>query len=336
MTPPLLEQALHRRRLLLTGPENPDGDSIGACLALQRLLARLTPGIEGPEIEVVVAGRPGYRYGWLAGAAEMWGDDRLADEQGASTEPRFDGVIVLDGDCRRLLPAAAAAFARAAWTGIIDHHRSTDTSAYSAALFDPDAESTCSMIHALYEAAGVAPDRDAAAALYTGLIFDTGGFRYANTRAATHRLAEALLLAGIDHADIARRVLLERQPAALRLMGQTLAGAEFLLGGQLLIGRCTLAQMAALGAQDEDIEGVVDTLQHTRGVQLAVLIVERSGGRVKLSLRSPGAVDVARLARDLHPGGGGHARAAGTQFAADPQTLDGWLIPRLIAAVEGG
>lgn len=326
----LLQYVRASRRVLLTGPDSPDGDSIGACLALKRLLQR--PGV-APGAEIVVTGRPGHRYGWMCGAAEMQGEAEIAAATAAGAG--FDGVVVLDGDCRRLLPAVAAAFAGARWTAIIDHHRSTDPSLYTLAFFEPDAESTCTMIFRLFTGAGEPVDADDAALLYTGLIFDTGGFRYANTRASTHHLAATLLGTGIDHADIARRVLLERQPAALRLMGRVLVEAEFLCGGRLLIGQCPAALMQELGAQDEDIEGVVDMLQHTAGVQLAVLVIGRPGGRVRLSMRSPGVVDVAALAKSLSPAGGGHARAAGAQLTAPPEGAMAWLRPRLIGALDG-
>jgi phosphoesterase RecJ-like protein len=315
------ESGLRGGAVLLTGPEGPDGDSIGACLALQRLLAARAPGAR-----VDVAGVPGARYGWLSGAAAMVPDA----EVGA-----YDGVVVLDGDKDRLYPPVARAFAGARWTGIVDHHRSTDLAGYDVAFFDPAAESTCGMVYTLLKAWGVPLDADLAAMLYVGIIFDTGGFRYSNTAASTHRIAAELLETGIDHARIMLKVLVERRLPALRLLARLLNEADFLAGGRLAMATCTQAMRAELGAEESDLEGVVDVLQHAEGVDLAVVVVERASARVKLSLRSSGRVDVAALAHSLDAGGGGHAKAAGVVLLAPVADVRARLKALLVPRLEG-
>lgn len=289
------------RRVLLTGPEGPDGDSIGACLALQSALRRLAPGTT-----VEVAGDPGFRYAWMPGANGMIHDADVG---------AYDGVVVLDGDRSRLTPRVHLAFTSARWTGLVDHHRSTDASGYSWALFDAHSESTCVMIRGLYTAWDIPLDRDSAAQMYTGLIFDTGGFRYSNTRASSHRLAAELLETGLDHAQVMMRVLMERRPPGLRLLGRMLDQARFWAGGRVAVAVYAKDLGRELGAEESDAEGVVDALLHTHGVELAVVVVERGPSKVKLSLRSRGGVDVAALARSLSDGGGGHAKAAGVVIA---------------------
>lgn len=293
----LLDRTRQSRAVLLTGPEGPDGDSIGACLALRRLLHVAAPGVR-----VDVAGTPGHRYAWLPDAHEMVPDHRVGS---------YDGVVVMDGDRRRLPPDVARAFDHAEWTALVDHHLSTDAAPYTVALFDPRSESTCAMVHALARAWDVAIDADLATLLYAGIIFDTGGFRYSNTRASTHRIAAELLETGIDHARISLKVLMERRVPALRLLARMLDQATFHAGGRLAIAVCTRAGLTEVGAVEADLEGIVDLLQHTEGVDLAVVVVERGPHKVKLSLRSSGRVDVAALARSLHENGGGHAKAAG-------------------------
>jgi phosphoesterase RecJ-like protein len=86
---------------------------------------------------------------------------------------------------------------------------------------------------------GVPIDKPMAELLYTGLVFDTGGFRHTNTRPQTHRIAAELLEAGIDHATIAIRTLSERTPVGLRAMGAILSAATFHFGGRLCVGRVT-------------------------------------------------------------------------------------------------
>ena len=307
-------------RVLLTGPVDPDGDSIGACLALQAGLEAVTGAT------VVVAGEPGTRYAWLPRAPRMVADDALG---GA-----WDLVIVLDGDRFRLEAGAEAAFHRAGTRAIVDHHRSTKTDGYDLALVRPKAASTCELVHAVLATWSVPMDRDLAAMLYTGLVFDTGGFRHSNTTPQTHRLAASLLEHGINHADIALKVLAERDRAGLQLLGDVIERVRFCGGGRVSLASIPQATMDRLGANVQDIEGIVDTLLHTRGVEVSCLLIEKPDGRVKLSLRSRAIVDVADVAAGLHPGGGGHARAAGVMLAGPLDTVWGIVPDALVAAAD--
>ncbi len=287
------------RSVLLTGPADPDGDSIGACLALASALREL--GVSA----VTVSGTPGDRYAWLPGADEMVPD--------ADHTVVFDVVVVLDGDRHRLHPTVAQAFARARARVIVDHHQSTQPVGYELSLIAPEAASTCELVYAVLEDWGLAIKPDVAAALYTGHIFDTGGFRHANTRPASLELAARLISTGIDHSAITNRVLHERRKPGVRLLGRALAGA--FIEGELAWAAVRLADLQAVGGVYTDLEGVVDQLLLTRGVELACLIIERMPGRVKLSLRSRSRVDVSAVACSLDPDGGGHRRAAGVELA---------------------
>ncbi len=263
------------RRVLLTGPMFPDGDSIGACLALARGLRHLH------STQVEVAGAVPHRYTWMPGADTIIPDDQVCGP--------YDLIVVLDGDRTRLEPPVARAFAGAAMRGIIDHHSSTDPSGYDFALIDAAAASTCEMVHELLVRWSVPIDRDLAALLYTGLIFDTGGFRHSNTTAQTHRLAAALLETGMEHTPINIQVLMERRPAGLKLLGRVLEGATFFADGAVVVGVVDLQTLAELGGTVADVEGIVEAMVFTEGVELACLCVETRAGEaplVKLSLRS--------------------------------------------------
>jgi len=307
----LFELFQRSQRVLLTGPEGPDGDSIGACLALQHILARCLP-----DLRVDVAGKIPDRYRFVPGSPAMI----------AEPDARYDGVVVLDGDCTRLPPSATRAFQAATWTGLIDHHRSTDASLYLVALLDPAAESTCGMVRQLAATWEVPLDPELATQLYTGLVFDTGGFRHSNTRPSTHRLAAELLEQPFDHVNATRKILHERRPQALFLLGRVLGAAQLLAGGRLIVASCPASLQAELGAGGDDHEGIVDLLQLTTGVELAALLMEK-GPKVRISMRSLGAVDVASLAKRLDAGGGGHMRAAGASMQGNLAELQ----PRIIA-----
>jgi phosphoesterase RecJ-like protein len=284
-------------RVLLTGPEGPDGDSIGACLAVQRALR-----VVAPAVRVDVAGSPGNRYRFLDGAAAMLPDEEVG---------QYEGVVVLDGDRKRLPPRVAAAFATARWTGLMDHHRSSDLDGYTIPWLEPTTESTCVMVRRLLAAWEVPLDRVFAEQLYTGIIFDTGAFRYSNTTAGTHRVAAELLEFGIEHHRICERVLMDRRLTGLRLQARVCDNAQLLADGRALLGVYTRALGEAVGSDGDDVDGIVDALQHIEGIEVAALVIEKDATRTRLSLRSRGGVDVSALAKRISPTGGGHAKAAG-------------------------
>ncbi len=315
----LLDAVRQSSRVLLTGPEGPDGDSIGACLALQRALRGLVPGVT-----VDVAGSPGNRYSFLDGSAAMLPDGKVG---------AYDGVVVLDGDRKRLPKQVGRAFAAAGWTALIDHHRSSDLDGYTIPWLEPATESTCVMVRKLLAAWNVSLDRSYAEQLYTGIIFDTGAFRYSNTSASTHRVAAELLDFGIEHHRICERVLMDRRLAGLRLQSRICDGARVLADNRVLMGVFTHALAAEVGANEGDIDGIVDALQHVEGIEVAALIIEKNATRTKLSLRSRGRVDVSALAQRISPQGGGHAKAAGATISLPVQEAVALVERELLAAI---
>lgn len=301
-------------RVLVTGPVAPDGDSIGAAFALARILRER-------GVEVVVGGTAPRRYQYLAAVAEMVPDERIAGP--------FAAVVIVDGDRHRLEPNVGRCFADAPIRAIVDHHVSSTPDGYTHAWIDPRCESTCGMLLRAFREWGVVVDRTLAELLFTGIVFDTGAFRHPNTTPELLRLCADLLATGIDHAQISVKVLSERSTNGVHVMGQILAGASFLRIGpnQLSVGRADRATMATVA--DGDLEGVVEALINSDGTDLAALLVEREDGTVKYSLRSRGAVDVAQLARQLHPTGGGHPRAAGASFAGALAAAEQHLVETL-------
>ncbi len=319
---PLLSALDGQRRVLLTGPTGPDGDSVGACLALRRLL-------RDRGVDASVTGAPGYRYAWMPDASEMLSDRAVRDHP-------WDAVVILDGDRHRLLPGAAAAFAAAPIKGIVDHHASTNPDGYTVTWLEPTATSTCEMIYRAAVARGARLDAAMATWLYVGAIFDTGGFQHSNTTPATHHMAAELLARGIDHAAIFTRVLVERRLAGLRAAGHVYSTATSHLEGQLMVGSVPWELSQQLGLRSGDLEGVVDGLVYTVGAEVGCLLIENGTSQVKLSLRSRGGVNVSELARQLAPTGGGHARAAGAVLDSSLEAAASALVRLTRAALADG
>lgn len=301
--------------ILLTGPEDPDGDSIGACLALAAVIHTLG------EHRVDVAGIPGFRYDWLQGAAQMVPD--------AEVRPGYDLVIVLDGNRERLPAPVRRAFDAAPCRGLIDHHGTTSPEGYEVVLLDRAAASTCGMILGLMDRWGVPLSRALAEQLYVGVIYDTGCFRHSNTTPEVHRQAARLLEQGIDHNLITIRVLVERRRSGMLLQARVLDTAVF-HGGGVVTGVVSQRVMRELGCTPGDVEGIVDAMLYVEGVEVAVLLVERGPQAVKLSLRSRGGVNVAEVARQLSASGGGHSKAAGVTLEATLERAQ-HLVPAALA-----
>lgn len=306
------------QRVLLTGPRNPDGDSLGACLALLQVLERR-------GLRVDVTGRPSYQYTWMPHVGRMLPDEALA--------PVYDAVVVLDGDRFRLTPGVQRCFAAAAVKGIVDHHGSTHPEGYTHPWLEPHATSTCEMLYDALVPWEEPLDADLASCLYVGAIFDTGGFRYGNTTPATHRMAAALLSEGIDHAAICARVLIERRHSGMQVAAHVYATMRLTDDGQVVSSQLTREDAERLGMVDGDLEGVVERLVYTQGVETAVLVIERDDD-IKLSFRSRGRVDVARVAASLHPTGGGHRNAAGVCLDGSVTTARERAVRALVEALR--
>ncbi len=321
----LLELARTARRVLLTGPRDVDGDSLGACLALGRVLERLTAA------EIVVAAEVGWRYDDLPGVEACVPDVQVRGP--------FDLAVVLDGDRRRLSDPIAPVFAAAQHQAVIDHHRSTTGQGYDLALVDARSASTAELVLAVLQAWSTPIDGALARLLLTGIAYDTGGFRHTNTSPQTLRLAAELVEAGADYSGIVVRTACERRSAGLMLLGHALHGARFHFGDRLVVGVVRRSKLTEVGAQAGDLDFIVDQLLYVQGVEVAILAVERGSDaqpRLKLSLRSRGGTDVCAIAAALDPGGGGHERAAGVVLqGASDEVLENRVLPLVRSALDG-
>jgi phosphoesterase RecJ-like protein len=309
---------LEAKSVLFTGPIGPDGDSFGACLALAKATAQFSTAT------LHVGGEANFRYDWMPGAETLLKDLDLADS--------YDLVVVMDGDRHRLTPVVSALFQAAKATALVDHHGSSSPDGYDVVMLDATSPSTCEMVYTLIDGWGIALDKAMATHLYTGIIFDTGGFKHENTQAATHRLAARLIELGVEPSPIHAKVLHERTAGGLRLLGEVLGAASFYGEGAVAVGVVTEEAVSRLGVVSGDKEGIIDALLNTAGVELAVLVSEK-GNAVRMSLRSKTRVNVAALAKSLHPGGGGHVRASGCRVSSSLSTVMETLPGVLVAAL---
>lgn len=318
MLAPLVDALRGTGDVLLTGPIGPDGDSLGGCLALQRVLSRL-------GVRSTVSGEAGYRYAWMPGADRLLSDDEVARSP-------WDAVVVVDGDRHRLPKAASRAFERASVRGIVDHHRSTHNDGYTHYWVEPERSSACEMLYRAFVGHRHPIDADTASLLYAGLIFDTGGFRYSNTTEDVFSMAADLVRCGAAPQPITTSVLTDRQFTALSAAAIVYGRAVRFGDDRAVLSHIGFAEQSTLA--DGDLEGLVESLVQVRGTEVGVLGIQQSPDRMKLSLRSREWVDVAAIARQLHPSGGGHARAAGVVVEGDWAGVQGQLRTLVQAALS--
>jgi phosphoesterase RecJ-like protein len=272
-----------------------DGDAVGSTLGLVHgLRAR---GVRASPWPLSV---PPRRYGFLAGF------DELAFPDAPGLRPG-DVAVALDSADPSRLPAGLGAFIRDGKPVInIDHHRSN--AGFGAVNWvDPAAPAVAAMIWTLLREDGGPFPPAAAAALYVGLVADTGGFTYSNTNPWAHQAAADLIARGADPAAVDRGLNQGMSLAYLRILGAALAGMRR-EGEGVIYTVLSREAMTAAGATPDDTEGIVDYTRRAAGCRIGILFRELDAG-VKVSFRAEGDVDVLPLAQ-AH-GGGGHAAAAG-------------------------
>jgi phosphoesterase RecJ-like protein len=283
--------------------ELPDGDSVGATLALVLALQRL-----GKRVTAVGKDRVPRSYQFLPGAEQV----RLLDELRLES---WDTSIVLDcADPERAGDAWPLA-RRAGRLINIDHHV-TNPRYGDLNLVDPGASATAELVYFLVRDLGIEIDRDMANCLFVGIMTDTGSFRYANASPQTFRVAAELVEAGASPELLGARLWESKPISTLRLLALALSTLKLSDDGRMAWLTVDDATLAEAGADEPEVEGIVNYPRSLEGVEVAMLFRPMADGRTRVALRSKGRVDVSRVARAL--GGGGHPRAAGCILPPGP------------------
>ncbi len=282
--------------LLIISHILPDGDNIGSVIALTRSLEMAGKSVQG----IVNGDLPEY-YRFLSGTEALIPPEE-ADFNGC------DLLIAVDSaDKSRVGDKAAACFGRVT-TVNIDHHISNDRYA-DFNYVDPNAGATAEILTEFLLATGYPMDETVAAALYVGLLTDTGSFTFQNTRAETLAAAAKLLTYPIDlpamRENIYGNVALRRK----RLLGHILCGAETEMGGDIIWSAADAAICRKLEVESADFEGCIDHLIAVSGVKIAILLRELDEGEVKVGFRTKTGYDAVAVSKPF--GGGGHPGAAG-------------------------
>lgn len=300
------------RKISVIGHQRPDGDCVGSQVALCRVLR--AQGIDAICVNPDVVPR---RIKFLVGDTPFFQRDAV----------QHGGRSAIFTDCadhgrageklKAIYPEPIASF---------DHHISNGGFARHN-FVDHGSAATAEVLAGIFFDAGLPVDATTAQALYTGIMTDTGQFRFPSTSVRVFEIVAALLKCGASPAQAGQELYERESHGKLKLLGHFISSLKFECGGRACIGVLPNGIFEQLGASVEDTEGLVDYARAIEGVEIGVLIEERAGV-IKASLRARDAsYRVDTVASQFN--GGGHASAAGLNF---PDSLDSFY-PKLLAAL---
>lgn len=301
------------QHFLVSAHARPDGDAIGSMLAMAGILQQM-----GKKAELVSCDGLPLIYHGLPCARTI--------ARKSVIEGHYDAVILLECD----------GIARSRLHGLegrklinIDHHISGQNFA-DVNWIEPEACAVAELVYDLALEAGVKVTAEMATCLYAAVLTDTGSFCYDGTDSHTFELAANLVRHGARPAAIAEEVYFSNPTSKMMLLGAALMNLR--RDGRLAWLSVTQDDMLRARAAEEDCEGVVNYAIGIAGVETAVFLRELKDRRIRLSLRSKGRVDVARLAEEF--GGGGHHHAAGCTLEGPMHMATNVILERLRAMLR--
>jgi bifunctional oligoribonuclease and PAP phosphatase NrnA len=281
--------------------DGPDADGLGAAYALSLALQAL-----GKKAIAAVSDRVPAKFRFI----DRGGLIKSLAEEGslpfAAAEARV--IIVDTHDMGYLGKRSADLVAAAREVLVIDHHE-PKAAAGRLELLDPGASSSCELVYYLSSLLGIALPLNAAEAIFSGIVYDTGSFSYPKTSESTFACALELVRLGVKPYEVHRRMYESSASGVLILQKAVISSLELALDGRVALQSLEKEDLAASGASYEDAEDLVNIPLQDRRVEVSVLFKENLEGKLRCSLRSKGGVNVARIAQTF--GGGGHKTAAG-------------------------
>jgi phosphoesterase RecJ-like protein len=294
------------QNILIASHAEPDGDSVGSLVALGLALAKLDKKVTMYNPSPIPA-----VYRFLPGAGRIIRQIQQADT--------YDLAFVLDcGDLVRI-GETSAEVGKIPILINIDHHVS-NTGFGHIQLIDTTACATAEIVYRLINALEIPLDKAIATSIYTGILTDTGSFRFSNTNRAAFAISQAMTDAGVEPHNVAQRVFGTYSLGRIKLLNMALNSIEISDNGRLSMMTVTRTMLNTTGTNTEDLDGMINYARRIEDVKVAALIHEIKNGagkftnmnRYHVSLRSDSSVDVAKIAGKF--GGGGHASAAGFQI----------------------
>ena len=280
-------------KIVILGHVNPDGDCVGSCLAVYNYIKEW----DSTKAVTVRLERAPSKFSYLSGF------DAIETEAG---EEAYDLCICLDSSDEERLGDFKSCFDRSAKTICIDHHI-TNRGYAQENVIDGHASSACEVFYGQLDESRIS--KRVAECIYTGIIHDTGVFKYSNTSRKTMEIAGKMMEKGIDFGTIIDGSFYKKTYMQSQILGRALLESITFLDGRCIFSVVRKKDMDFYGVDKSDLDGIVDQLRVIDGIECAIFLYETGIHQFKVSLRSNSIVDVSRIA--AYFGGGGHVRAAG-------------------------
>lgn len=277
----------------ITGHIRPDGDCTGSVLALYNYIVE-----NMPEIDVdLYLEQPGSEFYYLKNIDKI---------KNTPEDKKYDVFFVLDCSSLDRIEPFISCFNNASKTVCIDHHVS-NTGFTDLSKIEPQASSACEVLYGTMDADKIS--RNVAECIYTGIIHDTGVFKYSCTSKKTMEIAGEMMEKGIDYSDIIDNTFYKKTYVQNQILGRALLESVLFYDGKCIFTTVTMDEMEFYGVTGRELGGIVEQLRLTDGVEVAIFLYQTGEEEYKVSLRSKKKINVAAIATQF--GGGGHVRAAG-------------------------
>lgn len=293
----ILEKIKQADTIAIMAHETPDGDAIGSCLAMNAALKKLgkTPDVIIREVPKV--------FDFMPGRDEIKKDTNVE---------KYDLAISLDcADLKRV--DGSEYFENAKETIVIDHH-GTNTMFGDINFVNPASPACCQILIGMFQYFNIEIDKELGACILTGIITDTGGFKYAGVTPETFEFTAELLEKGVNVSKIYKKVMDTKTKAYFELMKKITNRMEFLYDGKIAFTYLNNEDMKEANAEPGDHEGLVNIGRDIEGVEVSIFIRQKEDeeNTYKISMRSNEYVNVSDICMTF--GGGGHERAAGASI----------------------
>jgi phosphoesterase RecJ-like protein len=296
------------KKIVIIPHRNPDGDAMGSTLGLCHFLQ-----YKGHEATVITPNEFPDFLAWLPASNTVRVFER---ETETATRLLKDADLVFTLDFNVLSRTGDAMEAVLKQLTVpfvmIDHHQKPDD--YAAVTFsDTSYGSTCEMVYHFIQGLGEGQllDKTIATCLYTGIVTDSGSFRYPSTTGTTHRIAAQFIDLGIDNSNIHSLLFDNHSHSRIQILARALHNMKVLPVYKTSYSTLSQEELNSFGHNKGDTEGIVNYGLSMKDIVFTAFFTEnKDEGIIKISFRSKGSFDVNQYARE-HFSGGGHINAAG-------------------------
>jgi phosphoesterase RecJ-like protein len=308
--PQILNQILatlkEAKTFCLSGHQNPDGDVIGSELAMAGFLKRLDPS---KKIDILNNGPVPKSLSYLPNVSNVKNVNKI--------DGFYDVVIVFECSGADRMGGIIDLNKQAKTVINIDHHLHNPN--YGHINFvESHTSSTAELIFKILAHSGLPITKDEAVCMYSGMVTDTGWFRYSNTNTQTHAIASELVKAGVPVAELSEHLFMSRTSTSLRILAYCLTQMTLHYDNRVALLTLPEKVFQEFNGDQDDTEDIVNFGLQIGSVCSSIFIREKGPSLVKVSLRSKGQWDVNKVARTFD--GGGHRNASGCKMEMDLAT----------------